>query len=76
MIRNLYLKFGKNQKQSEETINLSTVTVFVGPNSSGKSTILKEILNFCNTGSIAKNAKILKSIEFEDLDEERVTQLN
>ena len=75
MIRNLYLKFGKNQKQSEETINLSTVTVFVGPNSSGKSTILKEILNFCNTGSVDKNAKILKSIEFEDLDEERVTQL-
>src|SRR5262249_55582959 len=43
------------------------VTVFVGPNNSGKSTVLTEIAQYCNSGH--KNAfdVILDTIEFEKM---------
>lgn len=62
MISELHLKFGSNPG-SPLSVNLTPITVFVGPNNSGKSRILTEIEQYCTTGPQA-NALILDRMEF------------
>lgn len=64
MIKNLRLKFGKGPGTTPETISTTPVTVFVGPNNSGKSRVLSEIHRFCTSGDRSTTDVIVDAIEF------------
>jgi ABC-type cobalamin/Fe3+-siderophores transport system ATPase subunit len=64
MISQIVLKFGRAPGLPVETIQATPVTVFVGPNFSGKSKILTEILQFCSSGQRSLGNVILDSITF------------
>ena len=65
MIKNLRLKFGKGPGSEAAMISTTPVTVFVGPNNSGKSKVLSEINRFCSTGQKNATDVILDQIEFD-----------
>jgi predicted ATPase len=69
MIKKLRLKFGKSPGSAVEEILTTPVTVFVGPNNSGKSKILSEIHRFCESGQTNTLDVILDAIEFGSLSE-------
>ena len=75
MIKKLDLKFGRTLGGKKETFHTTPVTVFVGPNNSGKSRILKEIYNFCSSGEGTTSDCILENIEFEPLSLEEVSEV-
>ncbi|MFN9939928.1 MAG: ATP-binding protein, partial [bacterium] len=50
MIASFLLKFGRSPGVAAESITAPPVTVFVGPNNSGKSQALREIERYCRTG--------------------------
>lgn len=64
MIKNLRLKFGKGLASAAEMISTTPVTVFVGPNNSGKSKVLSEIHRFCSSGQKNATDVIIDEIEF------------
>lgn len=72
MIRKVKLKFGSAQNQAPVQLEALPVTVFVGPNNSGKSKVLQEINQLCRTGENHASDVILESIELEDLSEDRI----
>jgi ABC-type cobalamin/Fe3+-siderophores transport system ATPase subunit len=74
MIINLDLKFGRVPGAVGERIAATPVTVFVGPNNSGKSRILQEIEQYCRSGQKDANALLVADIEFGGLDMARATQ--
>lgn len=74
MISSLQLKFGRCPDSAGETIAATPVTVFVGPNNSGKSRVLREIERFCRTGSRDANDLLLEELTFAGFDETRATQ--
>lgn len=67
MISNFRLKFGRALGLPAETITTTPVTVFVGPNNSGKSKVLSEIEQYCRRGSKDASAVILDDLEFSGL---------
>lgn len=66
VITNLHLKAGRIPEASGETVVPTHMTVFVGPNNSGKSKILSEIGQFCRSGPQA-NLLVLRSLQFSEL---------
>ncbi len=66
MITTIKLKFGKAPAAAAEIINATPITIFVGPNNSGKSKVLSEIHEFCVRGSTNATDVILKEIEFNN----------
>ncbi len=78
MINVITLKFGKNASNPPETLNTTPITVFVGPNNSGKSLALSEINSFCRSADMA-DAKIIQDITFvespPDTIEEKINQV-
>lgn len=70
MIKSIQLKFGRAPGLAPVNIDPSAVTVFVGPNNSGKSKILREIQQFCSSGNKNKSDVIVESIEFEGFTSE------
>lgn len=70
MISILTLKFGRIPGAPGEPIAATPVTVFVGPNNSGKSRVLAEIEQHCRTGRKDANALILDDVTFSGLDPE------
>lgn len=76
MIKNIKLKFGKAQNKPPIKIETTPVTVFVGPNNSGKSKVLSEIHYLCTSGQLNSMDVILNEIEFEsftfDMAQEKV----
>lgn len=76
MIKSLRLKFGKGPGSAAETIETTPVTVFVGPNNSGKSKVLSEIHRFCSSGQRSTTDVIVEEIEFNtfsaDAAEEKI----
>jgi ABC-type cobalamin/Fe3+-siderophores transport system ATPase subunit len=68
MLDKLKLKFGTSPGQPNLEVNISPITIFVGPNNSGKSIILREIEEYCTkpSGSIQI---IVDNIEFSPLTE-------
>ena len=79
MIRAIRLKFGKAPGAAAEIINATPITIFVGPNNSGKSKVLSEIHEFCVRGSANAADVILEEIEFDNctaqLAEERASRV-
>ena len=69
MISNFELKFGRTPSAISEPVIATQVTVFVGPNNSGKSRVLSEIERYCRNGTADENAVILKSISFAGVEE-------
>ncbi len=70
MIKRIKLKFGRGINSNLEAIDITPVTVFVGPNNSGKSKALSEIYHYCNTGQKNTTNVILDSIEFDTFTRE------
>lgn len=70
MIKTLFLQFGRAPGQPAETIQATPVTVFVGPNHSGKSLVLAEIHHYCVTGHRRVTNAIVDRIGFTSLTPE------
>ncbi len=64
MISNLRLKFGRTMASAPQDIAVTPVTVFVGPNNSGKSKVLSEIQQYCSSGQKDATAVILDDVTF------------
>lgn len=74
MLDRIQLRFGPHPGAKPSTIELSPVTVFVGPNNSGKSLVFREIEQFINTGG-GQNHSIVDRIFAKRLDPEEVSRL-
>ncbi len=70
MINALTLQFGRAPGLSPETIGTTPVTVFVGPNNSGKSKVLSEIHQFCTSGQKNASDVIVERIDFSSMPQE------
>ncbi len=79
MIKTIKLKFGRGFSSVSEEIATTPVTVFVGPNNSGKSKALAEINYYCSTGQRNTTDVILDSIEFDtfttEIAEEKIRKV-
>jgi len=73
MIKSIKLKFGSAPGQPFVNIDKPMITVFVGPNNSGKSQVLREINTFCQNGNNG-GTLILDKILFEGISEEEYNQ--
>ena len=70
MISNIRLKFGRAVGLPPEDIETTPVTVFVGPNNSGKSKALSEIEQFCRTGQKNTSSVIIDNLTYSGLSSE------
>jgi predicted ATPase len=70
VIKTIKLKFGKAPSLPSVEIVTTPITVFVGPNNSGKSKILSEIHFRCTSGQINTTDVILNAIEFDSFTPE------
>ncbi len=52
MIEKITLKFGSSSNKPKIEIDVKPLTIFVGPNNSGKSVVLRDIVSFCGNGAI------------------------
>ena len=73
MISSVVLKFGRITDADAEVINTTPVTVFVGPNNSGKSQVLREIHRYCSSGQPDAGDVIIQRIQFQAFTPERAT---
>ena len=64
MIKKIKLKFGSSQTKPHLETDVTPITIFVGPNNSGKSKILLEIQSFCNNGILSATDVILEGLDF------------
>ena len=71
MISLFQLKFGRSPGSEGDAVAATPVTVFVGPNNSGKSLILREIERYCRSGQKDANDMVLAELEFSGLPLER-----
>ena len=69
MIKNITLQFGPKGRGGSLPFEPGSVTIFVGPNNSGKSLLLREIKTFCEAG-MQNNFKVLNNVEFDPLNDE------
>lgn len=67
MISKLKIKFGSTPAKPPLETDVTPITVFVGPNNSGKSKVLIEIQNFCNNGNVSTTDVILNELVFTPL---------
>src|SRR5690606_28705002 len=72
MIDKIKLKSGSSQGQPNLEIDLTPITVFVGPNNSGKSRILIEIENYSRNTHGQPNDLILDSLTFTPLSKNEI----
>ena len=74
MITSFQLKFGRVPGAAGATVAATPVTVFVGPNNSGKSRVLQEIERYCRSGQKDANALLLAELEFAEQDAAHAAQ--
>lgn len=67
MIRHIYLQAGKSPDSAPLSFTPTSVTIFVGPNNSGKSLLLREIEDFCKHGQRRESLRVLTQIDFDAL---------
>ncbi|MEQ8242952.1 ATP-binding protein [Fulvivirga sp.] len=67
------MKFGSNPTMPRVNIDITPVTIFVGPNNSGKSLVLREINEFCQNGQKHENFKIIDDIKFKTLTSDQIS---
>jgi predicted ATPase len=68
MIEKISLKFGSHLKEECLSFDVTPVTVFVGPNNSGKSRLLAEIESCCTLIHARPENQILANVEFSNVD--------
>lgn len=68
MINEIKIKFGSAPGQEHACMEATPITVFVGPNNSGKSKVLTEIHRFCSQGTKNVNDLILDELIFVGID--------
>jgi ABC-type cobalamin/Fe3+-siderophores transport system ATPase subunit len=71
MIKNLVLKFGRAPGIAADAIQVTPITVFVGPNNSGKSRVLQELHRFFSTGQRNMTDLVLDRVEFDQLTQDQ-----
>lgn len=69
MIKKIILKFGSSTTRPPLDTPLTPITVFVGPNNSGKSKLLLEIEEFCKKGKVNIQNVILSELEFSSISD-------
>jgi ABC-type polar amino acid transport system ATPase subunit len=74
LISTFTLKFGRGVGIPADAISATPVTVFVGPNNSGKSKVLSEIEQFCRSGHKDAATLIIDELTFTGLTPEDATQ--
>jgi putative AbiEii toxin of type IV toxin-antitoxin system len=67
LISQFRLKFGRAPGVPAEPIGATPVTVFVGPNNSGKSKVLSEIEQYCRSGVRNAVAVLLDDVTFSSM---------
>lgn len=72
MIKRINLKFGRASGLPSESILTTPITIFVGPNNSGKSKILTEIQQFCSQGQQLATNVIIDSIELNQVNSNEI----
>ncbi|WP_256583468.1 ATP-dependent endonuclease [Pseudomonas sp. 2995-1] len=73
IIESFQLQSGRSYGTISDPISSTPVTLFVGPNNSGKSQILKEIAQYCINGK--SDSLILKSIKFKEHNYEEALRI-
>ncbi|MCR1026092.1 ATP-binding protein [Cellulophaga baltica] len=73
MIKDIKIQFGSHPNGEKLLIETSPVTVFVGPNNSGKSKLLTEIQQFSQRGAKDHSFKLIDDINFNKLDNQNIT---
>ncbi|MBP6793721.1 MAG: ATP-binding protein [Saprospiraceae bacterium] len=68
MIKSLRLQFGSSPGEEKLIIETTPVTIFVGPNNSGKSKLLTEIQLFSKSGTKNHTFKLIDDIDFFNLN--------
>src|SRR5690348_5878554 len=71
MIKTINLRFGRAPGTAPEAVQTTPITVFVGPNNSGKSRVLQELYRFLQSGQRSTADLILDHVEFAELTHER-----
>jgi len=74
LILSFQLKFGRAPGKPADPIPITPVTIFVGPNNSGKSKVLREIEQYCRKGQKDASAVILEDLTFAGLPEDKALQ--
>lgn len=74
MISSFKLKSGRRPGSPASQITTTPVTVFVGPNNSGKSRVLTEIDSFCANGIKNGGALVLDELFFTGLSSEQALE--
>lgn len=74
MINKTTLKIGRAIGSADAVLHNTPVTVFVGPNNSGKSSALREILFYCTEGKAGDSFKIISKVEFSPCPENAVAK--
>lgn len=72
MIDKLKLRLGSSLGQPNLEIEITPITVFVGPNNSGKSRVLVEIENYCRRTHGQTNDLILNNLLFTPYTKEEI----
>ncbi|QDH15578.1 ATP-binding protein [Oecophyllibacter saccharovorans] len=70
LIEEVKLRFGAGPGSEPLVLDAPAVTIFVGPNNSGKSLLLREIANFCRTGQ--SSGTILDGLKFRKRSDEEI----
>ncbi|UKA03070.1 ATP-dependent nuclease [Photobacterium damselae] len=71
MFERIKLKFGSAATEEPLDLSVTPITVFVGPNNSGKSKILKEILHFCREGNLDARGVIIEEAVLKNIEEQK-----
>jgi len=75
MITHLHLKQGSSLGQPPLTVEIPpSVTIFVGPNNSGKSQCLRELFAFCQNGDLNAARLILEKLTFASVSPDVVNK--
>src|ERR1700761_1500515 len=74
MISSFRLKFGRTPGSVGVSLPATPITVFVGPNNSGKSRVLSEIGSFCQSGILNAGALVFGDLSFSGLATDEIEQ--
>ena len=72
MIKSITFKSGPKINYHDFEIQISPITIFIGPNNSGKSKILFEIAYYCQSAAKDDNFKIIQDVNFLEYAEEEL----
>lgn len=75
MINRIEFKFGSGPGKPNLVIETTPITVFVGPNNSGKSKAISEIGFQCTNGMQVNSDVIIKEVNFKEFDQHNAEQI-